>query len=570
MADLMFDGGLVAHGDAMARLRALPDCSVDAVVTDPPYGLSREPDIALVLSKWLAGEDYEHRGSGFMGKSWDSFVPGPALWREVFRVLKPGGHAAVFAGTRTQDLMGVSLRLAGFEVRDTIDHYSGQTLPSPAAWAFGQGFPKSHNVSKAIDKLAGAERQVVGSRTLSGTAASTNPATGTLDGSSGVGAKKAVDVTAPATAAAQQWDGFGTSLKPAHEPILLVRKPLEGTVAACVLEHGTGALNIDGCRVGMSDADREAARVPQAELMSGIVDAGRGGHARNGERFEPAPAGRWPANLVFTHAAGCVQTGSRQLAGDKRAGDASKTGGKRAGGFVDTGAGKGEGRPNAAVYGDETVPAWACVAGCPVAELDRQSGESSSSSSPRRNSAAAHNRTASMGAASGDWVTAGHDDKGGASRFFATFQPDDASRFRYVPKPSKKERNAGCDELEAKEGVNVGAKRGRCADCERWADSGEGDRCRACGDTFERVSNAPKPTTNNHPTVKPQALLQWLVRLTCPPCGTVLDPFLGSGTTAMATVLEGEGRRFYGCELTDEYLPIILGRVTHAEQQAAA
>ena len=108
---------VVIFGDCLDVLRKLPDNSIDSVVTDPPYGLSKEPDIEEVLTKWMAGEDYEHRGGGFMGKTWDSFVPGPSIWREVYRVLKPGGHALVFAGTRTQDLMTVSLRLAGFEIR---------------------------------------------------------------------------------------------------------------------------------------------------------------------------------------------------------------------------------------------------------------------------------------------------------------------------------------------------------------------------------------------------------------------------------------------------------------------
>src|SRR5690606_15928875 len=130
-------------------MRQLPDNSVDAVVTDPPYGLSREPDIEEVLRHWLAGDDYEHRGGGFMGETWDSFVPGPAVWREVFRVLKPGGHILCFAGTRTVDLMGISLRLGGFEIRDCLQ------------WLYGSGFPKSLDVSKAIDKMAGAEREKI-------------------------------------------------------------------------------------------------------------------------------------------------------------------------------------------------------------------------------------------------------------------------------------------------------------------------------------------------------------------------------------------------------------------------
>src|SRR5699024_3038363 len=134
---------LLLQGDCLNVLKTLDDNSVDSVVTDPPYGLSKEPDIAEVLTKWLAGEEYDHGHGGFMGKSWDSFVPHPDIWREVYRVLKPGGHALVFAGTRTQDLMTISLRLAGFEVRDVIE------------WLYFSGFPKSHDVSKAFDRRAG-------------------------------------------------------------------------------------------------------------------------------------------------------------------------------------------------------------------------------------------------------------------------------------------------------------------------------------------------------------------------------------------------------------------------------
>lgn len=133
------------HGDCAEALREMDDASVHAVVCDPPYGLSREPDAAEVLRHWLAGDDYDHRGGGFMGKSWDSFVPGPAVWAECLRVLRPGGHLLAFAGTRTADLMGMAVRLAGFEVRDSI------------AWLYGQGFPKSHDVAKGIDDHLGVE-----------------------------------------------------------------------------------------------------------------------------------------------------------------------------------------------------------------------------------------------------------------------------------------------------------------------------------------------------------------------------------------------------------------------------
>jgi hypothetical protein len=144
-------GGITLYcGDNREVMPRLEPESISAVVTDPPYGLSKEPDIAEVLTHWLAGDDYLHNGGGFMGKSWDSFVPGPATWRMIEATMKPGAHLLSFAGTRTQDLMGIAIRMAGLERRDTI------------MYLFGSGFPKSANVSKMIDKAAGAEREVVG------------------------------------------------------------------------------------------------------------------------------------------------------------------------------------------------------------------------------------------------------------------------------------------------------------------------------------------------------------------------------------------------------------------------
>ena len=227
---------VVILGDCLDVLRELPDNSIDSVVTDPPYGLSKEPDIEEVLTKWMAGEDYTHRGGGFMGKTWDSFVPGPSIWREVYRVLKPGGHALVFAGTRTQDLMTVSLRLAGFEIRDVIE------------WLYFSGFPKSLDVGKAFDKRAGAKREVVGQYSVT---RDFRDISGGRYGDKTVNSKAhVVSITAPATDIAKKWDGWGTALKPAHEPIIMARKPLVGTVAENVERFGTGAINIDGCRIG--------------------------------------------------------------------------------------------------------------------------------------------------------------------------------------------------------------------------------------------------------------------------------------------------------------------------------
>jgi len=204
------------QGDCLEVLKQLDADSIDSIVTDPPYGLS------------------------FMGRKWDYDVPSKEIWEQCLRVLKPGGHLLAFAGTRTQHRMCVNIEDAGFEIRDMI------------AWVYGSGFPKSMNVGKAIDKAAGAEREVTG---IAGTTGG-----GRLCMNDAPGNGRAKDYlagtyfnTAPATPEAQQWDGWGTALKPALEPITVARKPFKGTVANNVLEHGTGAINVDGCRVGDSN-----------------------------------------------------------------------------------------------------------------------------------------------------------------------------------------------------------------------------------------------------------------------------------------------------------------------------
>lgn len=204
----------------------MEDNSIDTVITDPPYGLSKEPDMAEVLSHWLAGDDYSHRGGGFMGKSWDSFVPGPSVWKEVYRVMKPGACLLAFGGTRTNDLLSIAIRLAGFRKFDEIDYYYGG-LPPQIAWIYGQGFPKSYAIGKAIDKAAGAEREVIGNRlgqTRSDDYEGWNYA---KQDKPLVGTKQILDITTPATEAAALWEGYGTALKPAHEIILCFYKPRE-------------------------------------------------------------------------------------------------------------------------------------------------------------------------------------------------------------------------------------------------------------------------------------------------------------------------------------------------------
>ena len=247
-------------GDNQLILPTLPDNSIDSIVTDPPYEL------------------------GFMGKTWDAtgIAYNVEMWRECLRVLKPGGHLLAFSGSRTYHRMAVAIEDAGFQIRDQI------------MWVYGSGFPKSLNISKAIDKAAGAERKVVGYTDPHDprTAMARSIYGGDIQEGAGVGNP----ITAPATAEAEVWDGWGTALKPAHEPIVLARKPLVGTVANNVLVHGVGGINIDGCRVEAPDG---VPQVPQPSLgVRERITYGFGtGVGRNGE-LSSAPNGRFPANFI--------------------------------------------------------------------------------------------------------------------------------------------------------------------------------------------------------------------------------------------------------------------------------
>lgn len=359
----------VLHGDCIAEMRAMADGCVDAIVCDPPYLIS------------------------FMGRDWDSadgIAGKPEVWREALRVLRPGGHMLSFGGARTYHRMVCAIEDAGFEIRDQI------------FWVYGSGFPKSLDVSKQLDKMAGAEREVIGK---SATHTTKRMNGGAYNGNQ---ERDAVDVmiTAPATPEAQQWAGFGTALKPAHEPIVVARKPLIGTVAQNVLAHGCGALNID------------ASRINPGELIPGggngkANNGGRfGAHETNGERplVEPHTAGRWPSN--------CIHDGS-----------------------------------------DEVLDAFAAF------------GERKSRSGAKK----ANKASIGYGGSDVAFDTQGYgNDTGTAARFF------------YAAKASKSER-AG----------------------------------------------------SNHPTVKPLSLMKYLCRLVCPPGGTVLDMFCGSGTTLLAAQMEG-------------------------------
>ncbi len=276
-------------GDVIEVLRGYQDNSFDAVLCDPPYGLS------------------------FMGKKWDYDVPQSALWAEVLRVCKPGAALIAFSGTRTYHRTVVQIEDAGWEIRDQL------------AWMYGSGFPKSMNVSIALDKAAGAEREVIGEKRTpdgklysarvpnSNGAYNEECAHSALSGQT----KHNTQLTAPATEAAQQWAGFGTALKPAFEPAVLARKPLEGTMVANVTRWGVGALAIDPCRVGYaSDADKAKMSdgVEKIRAKGGVME----GSWKNSSDLSGAnPAsdlGRWPANVILDEEAGAAldaQSGNR-------------------------------------------------------------------------------------------------------------------------------------------------------------------------------------------------------------------------------------------------------------------
>jgi len=236
-------------GDCVEMMRALPDGSVDAIVTDPPYGI------------------------GFMGKGWDAAVPGDTFAAEALRVLKPGGHIIAFAATRTIHRLTVALEDAGFEIRDQI------------GWLQYQGFPKSLDVSKALDKAAGAERE--------GRVIEDAGSPGSLSGPR----INDIDPGAPATPEARRWSGWGTALKPAIEPAVLARKPLSGSVAENVVAHGTGALNIDACRYGEGDAAWPGPSAGDGGWGGAVGEANSAAQGPSGTGAARPVVGRWPANI---------------------------------------------------------------------------------------------------------------------------------------------------------------------------------------------------------------------------------------------------------------------------------
>ena len=420
--------------DCRDALKGISDNSIDSVVTDPPYEL------------------------GFMGKKWDSsgIAYDVNMWREVLRVLKPGGFLLSFGGTRTYHRMVCAIEDAGFEIRDSID------------WVYGSGFPKSLDVGKAVDKLQGNERVKTGisphfceGRKVDNFGVAGEGTTGQRDRT--------------LTKGASEWEGYGTALKPAHEPICVARKPIEGTVAQNVLKYGTGGINIDGCRVG-SPVDTQR---PCGKALLGTFEG------QEGKITGRNDVGRFPANFIHD--------GSPEVISQ----------------FPITQSGKAE-------IGTGTI--------------DCQNN-------------------GIYGSGKGGIITSCFADKGSASRFFKTceFTEEDLPAFVYCAKASKSERDEGCD------GMPESMKR---------------NPMRSANGTGEKNFEGGFPdikARNTHPTVKPVKLMQYLVKLVTPPDGTVLDPFMGSGTTGVAC--KKEGFNFVGIEMDAEHMKICEARINNAEPE---
>jgi site-specific DNA-methyltransferase (adenine-specific) len=372
------------HGNCLEVMATLDAESVDSIVTDPPYGLS------------------------FMGKDWDHSVPGEAFWREALRVAKPGAHLLAFGGSRTYHRLACAIEDAGWEIRDCI------------MWVYGSGFPKSHDVSKAIDREAGA-------------------------------------TTA--------WQGWGTALKPAYEPIIVARKPLIGTVAANVQQYGTGAINVDGCRVETTDnRDR---------LGSGA----KGSNGCYGDSVTynsySHTSGRWPANFIHDGSDEVMELFPVTTSGNLQSKHVSRTTSSiYSGGWAKS---------------DNTGRSWG-------------------------------------------------NDSGSAARFF------------YCAKASKRDRDEGLDMFDV---VRTGGMQATA------------DGSMLTGSGNERTT----ARANHHPTVKPTDLMRYLCRLVTPSGGTVLDSFMGSGSTGKGATLEGFD--FIGIEQNAEYLEIAKARIQHAIDSAS-
>ena len=475
-----------------------------------------------MLKAWIDTGYLEVKGSGFMGKEWDSFVPQPLFWKEIYRVLKYGGHIVAFFGTRTYDWGCMAIRLGGFEIRDCIQ------------WVYGSGFPKSHNISKAIDKMKGAEREVVGKNNYSMPKADNSMGENSYGISggklaNGITAERIVsDITMPSTEEAKQWEGWGSALKPANEPIVLARKPLEKglSIAENVLKWGTGGINIDVSRIKLEDNYKPIKRVNS--YHDGSNNEWLKLPKLNGNSPSANSQGRFPSNFIMTHHEDCECVGIKKVKANNGSGKASQNSGGFSKGMFGDGNSDNIGGGFTDANGEETIEDWSCVDDCPIKILDEQSGISKSSDSERK-----RNSIGSFGMPNDK--TPEYNDKGGASRFF------------YVAKASQWERSFGLDEFEEKTSGSLNFR--------NPSSSGRSEDA----PSVELMGGLTKSKSNFHPTIKPIKLMQYLIRLVTQPNGIVLDAFAGSGTTGIACKIDGF--EFVGLELSEEFTAIANQRI---------
>ncbi|MBM3274386.1 MAG: site-specific DNA-methyltransferase [Candidatus Sericytochromatia bacterium] len=469
-----------------------------------------------------------------MGKRWDAsgVAFDPATWEAVYRVLKPGAYLVAFGGTRTYHRMACAIEDAGFEIRDCL------LIAQPTmAWIYSTGFPKNQRADLAIDRHFGAEWPVVGEAPQNG--AKFKTAAEQMDnGGFNDPERTGYAVTEPATPEAKQWVGFGTAIKPSWEPVVIARKPLIGTLAENLLEHGTGALNIDASRIGTRS---------QTIVRGGNQSRSAYGKFAHDDKVEEFnyDTGRWPANLLLVHGPECKPKGARRVRSSNPID--REPGGQRFTGSVCFGRKSYSGTQSpgyADEDGKELVVEWDCQDGCPVKLLGQQSGESGGSKPIERNAGKKRLTGATYSGGKDytqDYTSPGYSDEGDATRFFAQFHP-----FYYCPKASRSERDAGLEDFAPKSGGELTDRKDGSAGLQNPR-AGAG-----------RTSGG----RNTHPTVKPVTLLRYLVKLVCPPGGTVLDCFMGSGSTGVAAVREGFN--FVGVDLTEEYVEIARARIKHA------
>ena len=557
------------HGDCLEMLRALPDCCVDAVVTDPPYGLSDHPPKSIVeaLTCWLAGKPYVHKKAGFMGAHWDSFVPGPEVWCEVFRVMKPGAHAVVFAGTRTIDLMGIALRLAGFEVRDTPYTSIGAGLCG--AWVQGQGFAKSVRADRAVSmelcELPGEHCE------------STLPKPDKIQPD---------DHICPDHPDGEAWRGYGTALAPKYEPILMVRKPLDGTIGQNILKHGCGTFDIDGTRVAHGSPQDLAAhqeRVAAIKARGGQMDNSWKNASDLSGASDVNLAGRWPPNFLLVHDARCKKVGVQAVSANptwdtpNRDTEPSAFSGSRVSKVRHANGRDGESSANkryttegatafAMLPGqrrndEETVDVFECVAGCPVLSLAEQSGSGGKNGSIGPAARARIRDNSVYGRDAGPRGSfASHGDVGTAARYFPQLEwdpeLDNIMPFIYAAKATRSERDRGLEHFRERSGGEATEREDESislASPRSGAGRGGGIR-------------------NNHPTIKPIKLIQRLARTVRPPTidglkPLALVPFGGAGSEIIACLLENF--RVIAAELNDSddkgFVSIARARINHIE-----